>query len=1135
MEQLINNNWSFCKLQSGSHFADVCAADFRPIDIPHDWLIGQDNLYETSDGWYRRNIKIENKEKYNFILRFDGVYMDAAVFVNGVLLTGHAYGYTAFDCDITRALHDGNNEVHVQVRYQCPNSRWYSGAGIFRDVTLHTLPNRHIALDGVYVTPEIKVNETGATYANIIIDTQIEDFDACTAHQTLTHRLFDGEGACVAQCTDSVTNAGTHTCDLSLDSPKLWGCEHPYVYRLISSLGSQEIKQNMGFRTIEMTTDSGFYLNGEPLKLKGVCLHHDLGALGAAYNRSAARRQLRIMQQMGVNALRTAHNPPAKHVMELCDEMGILVISEAFDMWQRSKTIYDYARFFDQYVRSDVRSWVRRDRNRPSLIMWSIGNEIVDTHIDEQGQVITRMLMDEVALSDPRQHAPVTIGSNYMPWENAQKCADIVGLAGYNYGEKYYEAHHEQYPHWIIYGSETASVLSSRGIYHFPLEASILSDSDLQCSALGNSTASWGAKSLQKCIVDDLNTPYSLGQFIWSGIDYIGEPTPYHTRSCYFGQVDTAGFAKDGYYVFRSLWTDVRVDPMVHIGVYWDYNLGQLIDVPIYSNAHAVELFVNGVSQGIRQLDRLSVKDCTACYKIPYVQGTLLARAYDAQGNCIAEDERRSFGDAKEICLEPETNIIRADGEDIGFIQISMKDADGNPVYNATNRVRVSVSGEGRLLGLDNGDSTDIDGYQIDSRRLFSGKLLAMVGTTARAGEIQITVSSPGLADKTLCLNTLESGVRDGVQWQRNCPSTHMQREVPARKIEIDIPQSLTITKENPECIVKSRVLPANATHTDISWRVTNQSGIDSPCADVVERDGDIYIRGLGDGMVYLRASCNNGYAHPRILSQVEIRISGMGQPYLDPYGFVAGGLFDVQAGDLGPGNDQGVATARDGQSMFGYKNVDFGSVGADEVTLPIFALTSEPYPIELWCGDPRDAGSEQIGQFTYEKQSIWNTYQAQSFKLDRPIKGVVTLCFVLQAKIHLKGFTFSRRCKAYTQLLAADCQQVYGDSFEKTERGIEGIGNNVSIIYSDLDFDGATRVRLSLHGHTHHQVQPINLRLMNAQGEDLNQLIEFAGHESADIQCFDLKALRGVCTLTLVFLPGSHFDFFDMQFERMA
>ena len=371
-----------------------------------------------------------------------------------------------------------------------------------------------------------------------------------------------------------------------------------------------------------MDPDKGLILNGRKIKLFGVCEHHDLGALGSAFNKEALRRRFKILKDMGVNAIRTFHNMPDPQFMDLADEMGFLIASEAFDMWERSKTTYDYARFFKEWSHKDVMSWITRNRNHPSLLMWSIGNEIYYTHADVRGQEITKMLMEYVKEFDPNENAKVTIGSNFMPWENAKKCVDIVKIAGYNYSEKYYEEHHEKHHEkhkdWIIYGSEAASVVQSRGIYHFPFEKSILADDDEQCSVLGNSTTSWGAKSPERCITDDRYAEFSLGQFIWTGFDYIGEPTPYHTKNSYFGQIDTATFKKDSYYIYQSEWTDYRKKPMIHILPYWDFSENQIVDVRVCSNAPKIELKLNGKVIGKYNIDHKKGKDLVGWWKIPY-------------------------------------------------------------------------------------------------------------------------------------------------------------------------------------------------------------------------------------------------------------------------------------------------------------------------------------------------------------------------------------------------------------------------------------------------------------------------------------------------------------------------------------
>lgn len=420
----------------------------------------------------------------------------------------------------------------MRVIHESPNSRWYSGAGIYRPVWLKTVPKTHIAADGLYIA----ARTTEGQAWTVDVDAELHTAEAAGSgtKMKLRHSILDAAGTLVAGQVTEVTVQGeltvhTHS-RLTVDQPLLWDISSPNLYWLQTELLVEDEvieveRERFGFRTLELDSNVGFSLNGRHVKIYGVCQHHDLGALGAAVNRAALRRQLVLLQEMGVNAIRTAHNMPAVELMELADEMGLLIVTEAFDMWERSKTPYDYARFYPQWWKRDIASWVRRDRNRPSLLMWSIGNEIYDTHADSRGQELTRELQEEVLIHDPRGNAFVTIGSNYMPWKNAQKCADIVKVAGYNYAEKYYEQHHKEHPDWIIYGSETCSTVQSRGVYHFPLAQSVLADDDQQCSSLGNSSTSWGAKSTEACITADRDASFSLGQFLWTGFDYIGEPT----------------------------------------------------------------------------------------------------------------------------------------------------------------------------------------------------------------------------------------------------------------------------------------------------------------------------------------------------------------------------------------------------------------------------------------------------------------------------------------------------------------------------------------------------------------------------------------------------------------------------------
>ena len=1100
MERLLNDHWSFRK-GTDTPWAEV--------DLPHDFLIHQvENLYESCDGWYRRTLRVPEEWLGKcVILRFDGVYMDCDVLVNGEIVCTHHYGYTAFDAALTGHLRAGENELEVHIRHQSPNSRWYSGAGIFRDVTLHVLEAYHIPLDGIYVT---------ATRDTLTVETElVGEGDAQP-----THRLMDREGREVA------SGEGTHAV-LCAESPVLWHPDAPYVYTLETRLGDQILRQNVGFREFVFSPDTGLAVNGQPVKLRGVCLHHDLGALGAAFHVKAARRQLMNMKRMGVNALRTSHNPPAKQLLDLCDELGILVVDELLDMWVRPKTDYDYARFFRTDMPKDVVSWVRRDRNHPCLLMWSVGNEILDTHLDAEAVDIARALHDNVRLHDPARNGLTTIGSNYMSWEGAQNCAAQVDASGYNYGERLYAEHHAAHPEWLLYGSETASAFSSRGVYRFPMDTNILSDEDQQCSDLGNSINSWGTPDMRKCIVDDLNTPYSMGQFLWTGIDYIGEPTPYHTRSSYFGIMDTAVFPKEYWWLIKSLWTD---EPMVHIGVHWDWNPGQMIDVPVMTSAASVELLLNGRSLGRQAASRRDWQRCRPTWRVPFEPGELIARGYDAQGKLVAEDCRKTPGNSQRIVLTAEDALLKADGEDMTFITISMVDRDGLPVDNACDRVHVAVSGPGRLLGLDNGDSTDKGGYKTTTRRLFSGKLLAMVGATKKPGVIRVTVTSPGKEAAVLEIPALAAEAREGVACAYTCPDATMPADLPVRRIDLEPLSSNHLTPDHREVTCRVRMLPEDAASQPISFRVTSAKGIASPCAEVIPGEGTVTVRALGDGEVYLRATCNNGYDHPRVISQQEISITGLGPASLDPYELVLGGLYDLRDGDIGEGNEQGLAFG-EGTSMAGFSRVDFGPVGSDELTLPIFALNDEKYYITVWQGDPRNGG-EELGTFCYQKPSIWATYQEETYKLPKRLTGVQTICFSMSQRVHLHGFRFTRLSRAWLPLRALDADTVYGDSFTRTAEGIVGIGNNVSVAFTGMDFGSATSARLTIEGATTLTEQPVTVRFRNEEGRELTSLAPFKRGERGE-QTFVVDVLPGLCDVSFVFLPGSQFDFYGFQFEK--
>lgn len=1181
---------------------------FTPVEIPHDWLIyDAKNLYEDSCGWYRKEFILDNGEISDLgenvrtwkkgsedggsvaistervqarigrgervLLRFDGVYMDSTVYVNGKKIGDWKYGYSTFDMDLTEALHPGKNVLTVQVRHQSPNSRWYSGAGIYRKVWLKVCPAVYLPMDGTYVN--IRPCEGG-----FVLDAATEVAGKIDPSIQCRYRLYDGEMLFADLGTAVVSPNGASEEDASerevfgkkasgeglfgeakisavISNPERWDVENPKCYRLEvalcrnggAAIDEQEI--TVGFRTLEFTTDKGLFLNGRSLKVQGVCEHHDLGCLGAAFHRKAMERKIAILKTMGVNAIRTSHNMPDPELMNLADEHGILILSEAFDMWERSKTEYDYGRFFKKWCEKDVRSWIRRDRNHPSLLMWSIGNEIYDTHADEHGQEITRRLVKAVREHDPKENAPITIGSNYMPWENARKCADIVKMAGYNYGEACYEEQHREHPDWVMYGSETLSIVQSRGIYHFPFHQPILAEEDLQCSALGNSATSWGAKSWEKCITDHRDPEYIWGQFIWTGFDYIGEPTPYHTKNSYFGQIDTAGFPKDPYYVFRAEWTDVKKAPMVHLFPYWDFNPGQMIDLRACTNAPSVELFVNGVSKGRQYIDHEKDLSLVAEWQVPYEPGTVTAVAYDEDGNKIAQDSHSSFGDSKKICLSVDRQEICADREDMCFITVTTADEKGNPVENASDYVEVSLTGPGRVLGMDNGDSTDYDDYKTCVRKLFSGKLLVVVGSDGTPGEIEVKVSGHNLEADSIKINVVGNpSEREGdpvrgkeevmeqpyLEDCRDRKQAGLPERIPVRKLELHAIDGQQFDPEKKELTVEAVLFPAETTDRNLVWKVVTPAGIDvnyAKAESYQDEDGRnlAKISVSGDGEFYVRCMVMDE-DKALLISQLEYTAAGLGQAFMDPYQFVSAGLRTSDFGEVGIGNEKGAATARGAQSGPVFANLDFGEYGSDEVTIPIFALDGNAYPFEIWLGEPFKEGSRILASVVYQKPSIWNVYQEETYKLSEKIQGIATLAFVFRDKVHIKGFSFTRLEKAYSRLSASEATAVYGDSFTKEGDKLCGIGNNVTVVYENMNFTEAAE-SVTISGNTPLEKNTIHILFTDQNGKSCRSVVEFMGTGEYSEQTFSLEGIRGEGKIELVFLPGSHFDLAWLRFNK--
>ena len=1159
----INSEWLFFKqpLSDTTTLPAQNDSRFYPVNLPHDWLIANSaDHYENSEGWYQKTISsdilpFDASSDDDWLLYFEGVYMDCTIFVNGMQAGEWKYGYSSFEVRLTPFLKTGENTILVHVRYQSPNSRWYSGAGIYRSVWLKKVPAVHIASDGI--AAETHLIENGKW--SLCMHTTLEKEGIQQSAKDFFASENDNPNASLSLSFCVQTLDGTvilseipEDTPVTLTNIKPWDINEPNLYKIVCTLSEngtaiQTETITTGFRTTRFDTNEGFFLNDVHIKLKGVCQHHDLGALGSAVNRSAIKRQLTILKSMGVNAVRTTHNMPAVELLELADEMGILIVDEAFDMWEMSKTTYDYARFFKEWSARDVKSWICRDRNHPCVILWSIGNEIYDTHANEHGQEITRYLKEQVLLHDPYGHALPTIGSNFMQGENARKCADILKIAGYNYAERLYNKQHADHPDWVIYGSETSSTVQSRGIYHFPLAKPLLTDDDGQCSSLGNSTVNWGAKNQQFCAVSDLHMPFSLGQFLWSGFDYIGEPTPYQSRNSFFGQIDTAGFPKDAYYFYQSVWTDAKTNPMIHILPYWDFNPGQMIDVRVYTNAPKAALFFNDTLIGEKKLAHTQEDNIIADWSLPYKKGVLTAIAYDEAGNEIARDTKHSFGDASSLRLSADRLEVPANGEELIFVTIDALDADGYPVDNATNRVHVTVEGEGLLAGLDNGDSTDYEPYKGDCRRLFSGKLLAIIAPSLTAGTITITASSDGLTSASLTVNTTSysesSDEKDPCAEDLHlmtitrdplADSISSQSDIPVRKITLSCETFTHLTADAPSAVIYASVSPANATTQTLDWKVTNAEGVTVPYAILEPIDNThVRIHALSDGSFFVRCSVTNGRGHTTLYSTLAFTATEIGTMNLDPYTFTVGSLYSDSEGEIANGNAHGAATGSEGTTSITYGPFDFGTFGSDTVTIPIFETESRPVDLTFIEGKTKTQSGTVLCRGHYDKKMIWDTYQEETFKLPKRLTGVTTFTIqVTNRKLHIGGLSFKKLEKAWSPLSVTDIDRIYGDAFCKTDDAITGIGNNVTIEYTDMDFGERTCVVIEITGRSPIEKNTIHVRTSNGTNETLN-IAEFPYSDDYVTKRFPVNVLSGSQTVTLLFLPGSNFDLKGIRFVR--
>jgi beta-galactosidase len=779
-----NDGWRFSKGEAaGAEQPGFNDSAWRALQLPHDWAVEGpfDPKYNPhcgglpffGVGWYRRafTLPATAKGRY-FSIEFDGAMSNAHVWLNGQELGGRPYGYIGFAFDLTPHLRFGGQENVLAVRLapEDESSRWYPGAGIYRNVWLDVTGPVRVERWGVYITtPEITA-EQALVAARIQVRNRLSRA-AAIAVQT---SIADPAGKVVSHGSNQVSipagGSQAVTASLRVDRPQRWDIHRPALYSLIVEVkeGARVLDRYampFGIRTIEFDKTKGFALNGRHLKLQGVCLHHDLGALGAAVNRRATERQLQIMKGMGVNAIRTSHNPPSPELLEFCDRLGLLVMDEAFDMWQIPKVRNGYSKYFEQWSETDLRDQILRDRNHPSVIFWSIGNEIPEQRRPDGWKAAKRLT--EIVHEEDRTR-PVTAAFNDAADAIKNGLADQVDIPGINYKPNDYGQILKDHPNWTIVASETASCVSSRGVYHLPIEKYEKHPS-LQLSSYDIIAPSWAYCPDVEFEAQEKN-PAVLGEFVWTGFDYLGEPTPYFqgrtgseadwpSRSSYFGIVDLAGFPKDRYYLYKSVWTGA---PMVHILPHWNWagREKQAIPVICYTNADQVELFLNGRSLGRKarfsepmeipvgpnvSKDRKFQSKYRLLWQAPYEPGTLRAVAIKG-GKTVATEEIRTAGAPARIALVPDRAKISADGDDLSFVTVRIEDKDGNLCPLADNLVRFKVEGAGRIAAVDNGNSATVESFQADQRKAFSGLCLLIVRSErGRSGQIRLVAASDGL------------------------------------------------------------------------------------------------------------------------------------------------------------------------------------------------------------------------------------------------------------------------------------------------------------------------------------------------------------------------------------------------------
>jgi beta-galactosidase len=763
-------NWKF-------HLGDVKDADnyefddsdWRALNLPHDWSIegnfSKENLATPGGGalpggigWYRKTFTISETKKDKLIfIDFDGIYENGKVWINGHYLGKRPYGYSSFRYELTPHLNYGEKENVIAVKVDNshqPNSRWYSGSGIYRNV--HLVHTNKIFVDhwGTFITTP-QVTEKSA---EINIKTDIRKKLEGKQQVTLKTFIYDACGRKIGITSSGITLKDTVSSTeqkILVKNPSLWSIEKPYLYKAVSQIEQEgkildDYQTTFGIRYFNFDSEKGFFLNGKPIKIKGVCNHHDLGCLGAAVNTRALERQLEILKEMGCNGIRTAHNPPAPELLDLCDQMGFIVMDEAFDMWEKGKTEFDYHLAFEKWHKKDLEDLIKRDRNHPSVFIWSIGNEVIEqwNKEDSSGLVIAKRLTSIVKNLDPTR--PVTAACNSTDPSNPVIRSGTLDFIGYNYSHEKYPEIPKSYPGKAFIATETNSALATRGSYDMPSDSIrrwpprwdlplLNGNPDYTCSSYDNCSTPWGTTHEETWkIVKKYD--FISGMFIWTGFDYLGEPTPYGwpARSSYFGIMDLAGFPKNGYYFYKSEWTDT---PILHVFPHWNWEEGSIIDVWTYTNYDEVELFLNGESCGRKQKTEDNYQ---LVWRLTYTPGTIRAVAAK-EGKKPLIKEIKTAGEPVKIVLEPDRNQINADGKDLSFVTVKVLDEEGILVPHADNLIDFKIQGEGFIVGVDNGSHISHEPFKANYRKAFNGMCLVVVQAKEKSGQISLEAASEGL------------------------------------------------------------------------------------------------------------------------------------------------------------------------------------------------------------------------------------------------------------------------------------------------------------------------------------------------------------------------------------------------------